>query len=255
MNPFVLISRQPLIITFSSTPGEEIVVGSAGSGRTPGSLAPGGWTQRLTIGGYGETHLNMREGPGGDSIDNHRYVGYLGYEFTDWIHLQSEVEIEHSFVADGDGEISIEQLYTDFLLVPELNLRVGRVLVPVGIVNQRHEPTTFNGVERPSFAKYIIPTTWSSDGIGIFGNLSPELDYQAYVVGGLDGSGFSSSGIRGGRIKERTSLNDVAFTGRLDYYPWAQVSRDNNESLRFGLSAYAGGLDNGNLAVVQIQTD
>ena len=75
-----------------------------------------------------------------------------------------------------------------------------------------HEPPTFNGVERPSVEKLVIPTTWSSDAIGMFGRPVPAFSYEAYVMGGLDGSKFSSlNGIRDGRIKGRASLNDPAF--------------------------------------------
>lgn len=201
---------------------------------------------KLSLGGYGEVHANFSEGTEKDQLDIHRLVMYLGYDFADWITFNSEIEIEHAFINDGDGEISIEQAYVDFLFSDLFNVRAGRVLTPIGIINQKHEPTLFNGVERPSFASSIIPTTWSSDGIGIFGSLSPELSYEAYVVAGLDGSGFDAlKGIRGGRIKERPSLNEPAFTGRLDYYPFLSAFENTNQSLRLGVSGYFGGLDNG----------
>jgi hypothetical protein len=211
-------------------------------------LYSGSWVNRFSLGGYGEFHANFEEGSSGDQFDIHRLVLYLGYDFTDWIKFHSELEIEHAFVSsDGDGELSVEQAYLDFLLSDPFNVRVGRVLTPLGIVNQKHEPPSFYGVERPSFAKVIIPTTWSSDGVGIFGNLTPSLKYEAYVVGGLDGSGFDAlDGIRGGRIKERPSLHDPAFTGRLDYYPFAQRDAALKQWLRLGASTYLGGLDNGN---------
>ncbi len=199
------------------------------------------------LGGYGEMHANFGEGASGDQFDIHRLVLYLGYDFAEWIRLHSEIELEHAFVSDDDGELSVEQLYVDFLLSDALNVRVGRILTPLGIVNKKHEPPTFNGVERPSFARFIIPTTWSSDGIGIWGSLTPSLKYEAYVVGGLDGSKFDAlDGIRGGRIKERASLHDPAFTGRLDYYPFAERPVAHGQTLRVGLSTYLGGIDNGN---------
>ena len=204
----------------------------------------------LKLGGYGEIHANFEEGDDSDQFDIHRLVMYLGYDFSDWIMFHSEVEIEHAFVNntnDGNGDVVIEQAYFDFLLSDMFNIRAGRVLTPLGIINKWHEPTLFNGVERPSFSRVIIPTTWSSDGVGIFGNLNPALSYEAYVVAGLDGSGFSATnGIRGGRIKERPSLNEPAVTGRLDYYPFMSTFEDSNQSLRLGLSGYFGGLDNGN---------
>jgi len=201
---------------------------------------------RLHFGGYGEMHANFIQGSESDQADLHRLVLYLGYDFTDWIKFHSETEIEHAYVNDGDGEVSLEQAYVDFLLTGRFNIRAGRILTPIGIINKKHEPPTFNGVERPAFATNIIPTTWSSDGVGIFGSLSESLTYEAYVVGGLDGSMFTAtSGIRNGRIKERPSLNELAITGRLDYYPCPAIQNDSDQSLRLGASGYFGGLDNG----------
>ncbi len=200
----------------------------------------------LKLGGYGEIHANFTEGTEKDKVDFHRLVLYLGYDFADWIKFHSEIELEHAFVNSADGEVSLEQAYVDFLLSDNLNIRVGRLLTPVGIINKYHEPTLFNGVERPLFATNIIPTTWSSDGVGFFGSLNPSLSYEAYVVAGLDGSKFNeTTGIRGGRIKERPSLNEPAFTGRLDYRPFAEALNNSDQSLRLGFSGYFGGLDNG----------
>lgn len=193
-------------------------------------------------------HANFTVGDDRDKFDIHRLVLFLGYDFNEWIKFISELELEHAFVSDDSGgELALEQAHLDFLLSNPVNVRVGRILTPLGIINKKHEPPTFNGVERPAFATFIIPTTWSSDGIGIFGNLTPFLRYEAYVVGGLDGSGFNdTSGIRGGRIKERPSLNDPAFTARLDFYPFAQYAVGYGQTLRLGFSTYIGGLDNGN---------
>lgn len=215
--------------------------------RTKASLG-GTWADKFTFGGYGEIHANFGEGKAPDQIDIHRLVAYVGYEFNDWIRFHSETEIEHAFVSgESGGEISIEQAYLDFLLSDRLNVRFGRFLTPIGIINRKHEPPTFNGVERPSFDRFIIPTTWFSDGIGIFGSLAPSLKYEAYVAGGLDGSKFDAvDGIREGRIEERPSLNDPAFMGRLDYYPFAGRPAAYGQVARVGASAYYSGLNNGN---------
>jgi hypothetical protein len=208
----------------------------------------GSWMDKFTLGGYGEIHANFGEGKAPDQIDIHRLVAYVGYEFNDWIRFHSETEIEHGFVSnESGGEISIEQVYLDFLLSDRLNVRFGRFLTPIGIINRKHEPPTFNGVERPSFDRFLIPTTWFSDGIGIFGSLAPALKYEAYVAGGLDGSKFDAvDGIREGRIEERPSLNDPAFMGRLDYYPFAGRPAAYGQVARVGASAYYSGLNNGN---------
>jgi len=202
------------------------------------------WVNKFTIGGYGEMHANFGESKSSDQFDIHRLVLYLGYDFNDWI----KFSIEHAFVSDGSGgELSMEQAYIDLLLSEPISVRFGRILTPLGIINKKHEPPSFYGVERPSFSKYIIPTTWSSDGIGIFGKLTSSLKYEAYVVGGLDGSKFDAlNGIRKGRIKERPSLHDPAFTGRLDYYPFVSLPVGYGQTLRLGASTYIGGIDNGN---------
>lgn len=210
---------------------------------------------KFSFGGYGEIHANFNEGSvngkSNDKFDIHRLVAMVGYQFNDWIKFQSELELEHAFVEDtqsgekAKGYLMLEQAYVDFLLSDYANVRVGRVLTPLGITNQHHEPSTFYSVERPNFDRLIIPSTWSSDGIGLFGNLASNLSYEAYVVGGLNGAKFSSDGIRNGRIKDEPSLNDLALTFRFDYYPFMASTASWGQNLRLGASLYHGGINNG----------
>ncbi|WP_372370712.1 hypothetical protein [Candidatus Uabimicrobium sp. HlEnr_7] len=204
------------------------------------------WLQNTFFGGYVDLNANFEEGTDGDFSDIHRVVLFLGYNFNTWISMYTEIEIEHAFVSDDSGgEVVIEQLMVDFSLSQFLNFRIGRILTPVGYLNARHNPTTFHGVERPAFATFILPSTWSSDGIGIFGNITQSLSYEAYIVGGLDGSLFDDvKGIRDGRIKERPSYNEPAFTSRIQFSP--SISSEVPQVLITGVSMYAGGLDNGN---------
>jgi len=203
---------------------------------------------RLRLGGYGEIHYNDRDGAGGSQIDLHRFVVYLGYRLSDDIQLHSETELEHAYVEDGNGELAIEQLFLDFRVAPATHVEVGRMLAPLGIVNQRHEPPTFNGVERPSVETVVLPTTWSMDGVGLAGELSPAVRYRLMITSSLDGSEFSAlNGIRGGRQKERPSMNEPAFSGRIDFFPQAGGEGSDGDSfLRLGVSGFYGGLDNGN---------
>lgn len=203
---------------------------------------------KFNFGGYGEIHANLGEGAAADKLDIHRLVFYLGYDFNDWIRFHSETEIEHAVVSStgDDGELAVEQAYVDFLLSSPLNVRFGRFLTPLGIINRKHEPPSFNGVERPELETFIIPSTWSSDGIGVFGSISPSLKYELYAVGGLDGSKFNARGIRNGRIDERPSLHAPALTGRLDFYPFAEYVAGSGQTLRIGFSGYIGGLNNAN---------
>ncbi len=200
------------------------------------------WYERFTVGGYGEIHYNGTEGPGQDQIDLHRLVLYLGYEFSDWIVMHSETELEHAKVEDGDGELKVEQWHLDFLFSQDVNVRAGRYLQPLGITNRIHEPPTFFGVERSLFDTRMIPTTWSGDGVGLFGDLSETLKYEFYFGSSLDGSEFSAvGGIRNGRMSERPGLSQPAFSGRLGW-------QATNE-LAVGFSFFQGGLNNGDQGV------
>lgn len=204
--------------------------------------------EKITFGGYGDIHANFYQGKGSKYFDFHRLVLYIGLDLGERLKFNSETELEHAVVGENfGGELTLEQAYIDFLLSKNFNIRAGRVLTPVGIINKKHEPPTFLGVERPVFDTYIIPTTWSSDGVGIFGNFGEKLSYELYLVGGLDGSKFSDiNGIRGGRILERAGLNEPNLTGRIDFFPLIDKNVSTAEDLRLGVSFYGGGLDNGN---------
>jgi hypothetical protein len=181
----------------------------------------------LSIGGYGEGfYQNRVEDPNneGDNADFLRLVLYTGYKFTDKILFNSEIEFEHATTGEGaeeKGEVSVEFANLDFLLQPMVNIRAGLVLLPVGFINEIHEPPFFHGNNRPEVERHIIPSTWREIGVGLFGELLPGLQYRIYAVNGLDARGFDSeSAIREGRQSgSGVRAEDLAFTGRLDYSP------------------------------------
>lgn len=202
------------------------------------------WAQdeQTTVGGYGELHYNEPDGTGRGQLDFHRFVLYYAHTFSDRVSFQSELELEHTRIEAGDedgGEIAIEQAYLEWRFAGSTGLRAGIVLVPMGIINERHEPATFNGVERPNVDRTIIPSTWREAGLGLYGKFSDALSYQAYVVAGLKAEGFSGSGgIRGGRQSGfRSDPVNPSFAGRLDYLADA--------SLKLGGSVFAGNTTGG----------
>ena len=173
-----------------------------------------------TLSGYMEMHLNKVEDVP-TVVDLHRFVLMVGHSFSDRLKFWSEVEVEHAFVEGGEesGEVAIEQAYIDLGVTRRLSVRAGMVLIPVGIVNERHEPPTFHGVERTFVDTVIIPTTWRDVGAGVFGDLGRGLSFKAYVVPGLDATGFTAEeGIAGGRQQGgEADASDPALTGRLEY--------------------------------------
>ena len=178
----------------------------------------------LSIGGYGDVrfrHYSKNANGKQDIFDALRFVLYTGYKFNDWLVLNSEVEFEHASTGKS-GSASVEFLTVDFLLEDRFNIRAGLLLLPMGFLNEVHEPPFYYGAARPEVERKIIPTTWRENGVGIFGSFdlggAGDLDYRIYGVNGLDAKGFSSSGLRGGRQKGSKALaDDWAFVARLDY--------------------------------------
>jgi len=195
-----------------------LLTGAHASAQTPQASAPREGVP--TLSGYMEVHLNKEQDLPA-AADLHRFVLMVGHSFTDRIKFWSEVEVEHAFVegAEESGEVAIEQAYVDLMLHRRFNLRAGMVLVPVGIVNERHEPPTFHGVERTFVDSVIVPTTWRDVGIGAVGDLGRGFSYRAYVVPGLDATGFTAEeGIKDGRQQGgHADASDPAVTGRLEY--------------------------------------
>lgn len=180
----------------------------------------------LSIGGYGEafyTNYTANKDGKSDSADLQRAVLYAGYKFNDWIILNNEFEFEHATTGEGDeekGEVSVEFSQLDFLLHQNANIRAGLMLVPMGFINEMHEPTTFHGNRRPDVERYIIPSTWREMGAGLFGEIVPGLQYRMYAMNGLNASEFESQGIREGRQGGSQAIaENWAFTGRVDFTP------------------------------------
>jgi hypothetical protein len=205
--------------------------------------SPDGET-RLPVSGYMDAHFNKLDGEPGRA-DFHRFVLLFGHSFSDRIKFWSELELEHSLVEGGEelGEVALEQAYLDFLIKPWMNVRAGLVLSPMGIVNERHEPPSFNGVERPFVETLIIPTTWREMGMGLTGDLGRGFRYRTYMMSALDPLGFNAEmGIAEGRRSGfEAEFRNPAFVGRLEY---AGVRR-----LTLGLSAYTGIASNQEIGV------
>ncbi len=186
----------------------------------PPSPAEAESMRTMPYAGYMEMHMNQASGEP-TTLDFHRFVLLFGHSFSPRIKFWSELEIEHGFVEGGEesGEIEVEQAYLDFFLRPELNFRAGILLAPVGIINERHEPPAFYGVERPFVDTVIIPTTWFDAGFGIHGDLGRGFTYKLYGMAPPDATGFSADeGIRGGLQKGFVSVvNDLGVTGRMEY--------------------------------------
>lgn len=197
--------------------------------------------------GYGELHQNNRIGSSPNEIDFHRLVLGFGYDFNEWLEFRAELDFEHAF-----KEPELEYAYLDFLIKDYFNVRAGSILVPMGHINQHHEPPLFYSVERPEIYRVIIPTSWQEGGAGLHGKLGRGFDYELYGLssltavtldgGAIDSSFNGSNGIRGGRGHVGESpARDFAASGRFRY--------TGTPGLRLATSFFVGNTGQGNSTI------
>ena len=182
--------------------------------------ADAGYPTTGPISGYMDFHFNKPEAD--DAVlDFHRFVLILNHSFSPRIRFVGELEVEHAFVEglEEGGEVELEQAYVDFLVTRAFNVRAGMLLVPMGIINERHEPPVYQGVERPFVDTFIIPTTWFDTGAGVHGELPHGLRYRAYVMAPLNALEFSADeGIRNGSQKgSESNVRHAALAARAEY--------------------------------------
>jgi hypothetical protein len=199
----------------------------------------------ISFGGYGEMlYENYAASADNDvrtttrdKFDMLRGVLYTGYKYNDRVLFNSEIEFEHGNTALG-GEASVEFAYLDFLATKNVGVRTGLLLIPMGLVNEQHEPTTYLTARRSTVENAIIPTTWREMGAGVFGEHGP-VSWRAYAVNSIRGDRFTAGGVRGGRQKgANAQIEDIALTGRLDYEPF--------EGTTIGGSFFSGNTGQGN---------
>jgi hypothetical protein len=248
----------------SSTTGKKGVLGVADSP-----------VAGLSIGAYGELKYGSLQNPAANGqwqngFDAHRLVLLPTYAITPNIIFNAEIEFEHGGIAfDSDdklhGSVDVEQIFVDFLIHDRLNWRSpGIDLVPIGYINQHHEPTQFYSVKRPELYNGLIPSTWRVPATSIYGTIADGIKYQLQLGSSLEDFGDDfrlrtdantvptidpatllpipyAAGITGlealGLSRPvvgdfRQLSNDLAWAGKLDFTPPAVPG------LGFSVSAY-----------------
>lgn len=191
---------------------------------------------KVQIGGYAQLDFNkpvLSDKQTNSTLDVHRLVLLFGYRFNEKTSFVSEIELEHVI------EVYVEQAFLNHEITPWLNFRGGLMLVPMGIVNEYHEPPTYNGVERPNLDSKIVPSTWRELGAGFTGRFDEaSLKYQVYIMNGFNG--YNGAGVfrgsdafRKGRQKGAESfMSSPNLATKVDYYGIS--------GLKLGWSTYLG---------------
>jgi hypothetical protein len=178
------------------------------------------------VGGYGQFSLNALK-PGNEEWNTRasvrRLVLFVAHPITDDIRVYTELEWENSVACSScAGSAEVEQAFVQApLLGDALSLRAGLMLVPMGIINQWHEPPVFHGVERPNVDNVIIPSTWRELGAGITGNLASQVfRYELYLTTTLDPLRLSENGLGGARtLGSLAPAKAFAVSGRAEVEP------------------------------------
>ena len=200
---------------------------------------------KVSIGGYGKMdYTNYQDNTKANKLDIYRAILYVGYRFTDDIKFFSEIEWEHGGRESTGGYGVVEQAYLDFKIADATSLKLGHMVVPVGMVNLYHEPTSFYSVARPEVEKYIIPSTWHENGAVVHGRIN-NFDYQVGMFAGFNAS--KGTEVRSMRQNgQKSKADDFAFVARADY--------KNNSGINLGASIYSGKAGQGNAALSDVKT-
>lgn len=136
---------------------------------------------------YGEVNVNRPRRASEAQADLRRFVLGLEHRFDEQTRMAAEVEVEHAVSSASDpGEVEIEQAYVERTFGPNWSGRAGLFLVPLGLLNESHEPTAYYGVERNFVETAIIPTTWREGGLQATARFDPGITVQAGVTTGFD---------------------------------------------------------------------
>ncbi len=184
------------------------------------------WFEKTQIGGYAEVLYNngTQNSDNSDNISNEldvqRFIFYIGHQFTENLRFFSETEIEHTRAGRSDddpGALELEQAYVEWDYAQNHSALAGLHLVPLGIINETHEPETFYGVERPRVESRIIPTTYRVIGVKGHGQFADGFSYDLGIHEGLQFDDGDLD-IRDARQSgARANADSLAGTGRIKY--------------------------------------
>ena len=181
------------------------------------ALANGG----TGIVGYGEVGYSKFRQSGDARADLQRFVFGFNHRFDEHLTFHSEVEFEHAVVSkDDEGEAEIEQAWVNYRMSDAVNFKGGLFLIPIGILNETHEPPTYYGVQRNQVETRVIPTTWRELGVGMHGIFGEAFRYDVGVTTSFDSGMLDdpTTGIRSAHQEgQLANAGNLAVYGALNY--------------------------------------
>jgi ribosomal protein L29 len=192
--------------------------------------------------GYGEFTYSRPENDGAaTTADLARFVLGAGYRFDDKTRFVSELELEHAVASASDaGEIEVEQAYIERRFNDRAFGDIGLFLMPIGLLNENHEPTRYYGVFRNFVETAIIPTTWREGGFQVQGNTDGGLRWNLGLSTGFNLSKWDATSTEGLEAPLASIHQELALASAGDLAAFAAVNYTGIPGLRLGASLFSG---------------
>jgi hypothetical protein len=176
---------------------------------------------------YGEINYSRpRRDSSATQADVARFVTGFQHRFNEKTKVVAELEVEHAVTSSSDnGEVAVEQVFVEHRFNDSYGARAGLFLIPLGLINQNHEPHTFYSVNRPTVETAIIPSTLREAGVQVFGEHDNGISWSTGITTGFDLSKWDPLEAEGVESPLRTlhqegqlaRSKDLSFFGALDW--------------------------------------
>jgi len=229
----------------ASSPAAAPVVATASAANSSASNQPA-----TVLTSYGEINYNRPTRASENAqADVRRFV--LGYQhrFDAKTKVVTELEVEHAVSsADDPGEVEVEQAYIEHQFTPTWAARAGLFLIPAGLLNENHEPTSFYGVERNFVETAIIPSTWREGGVQIVGSFDNGLTVQGGVTTSFDLTKWDATSTEGRESPLGAIHQEMALAKARDLAVFGAVNWRGVPGLLLGGSLFTGNATHGQAA-------
>jgi hypothetical protein len=198
---------------------------------------------------YGELNYNRPRDGSQAQADMRRFVLGFQHRFDSRTKVVAELEVEHAVASASDkGEVEVEQAYVERQLTNTWSLRAGLFLVPLGLLNENHEPTAFYGVERNFVETAIIPSTWREGGAQFVGAFSNGLTVQAGLSTGFDLGKWDATSSEGRESPLRATHQEMAMAHSRDLSLFGALNWRGVPGLTLGGGLFTGGATQGQVS-------
>ena len=215
---------------------------------TPSQTSAADTREATTLWGYGEFNYSHPTAHAADAqADLRRAVLGFSHAFDESTRVYGELEWEHAVVsADDQGESEVEQLYIEHALAPNYGVRAGLMLVPLGLLNEHHEPTSYYGVERNFVETAIIPSTWREGGIAGYGSTEAGVNWNVGVGTGPDLGKWDATSDEGRASPLGSIHQELQLAKARDPSLWAALNWNGIPGLNVGGGMFTGKVGQGN---------